>query len=145
MNKLTRAQKAKNKTLYKQIRKSWETTGKTITYKQYKNRVFAEMASHDLSGKDAIKKVRNSESFTTPYERSRKNLINSLKTKFPDKWKEARYLSRDEKGRLKALEDNLEWDSSRGLYTFRSGDRRYKIETKNSPEEVLIEEIMDEI
>lgn len=144
--KLTKTQKLKNQKKYENIRKAYNEVkdkNKLITYKQFKNRVQAQMeANPSLNLKGAIKKVQNTESFTSAAERSRTNFIEALKKDFAAEYKEIRNLSRDEKGKFKKLE--LEWTKHGGSwgYSFIGVQGlRYFIDVKNSPEEVLVYEI----
>lgn len=141
--KLTKTQKLKNQKKYEKIKKAYnEVKDKNdlITYKQFKNRVQAQMeANPSLNLKGAIKKVQNTESFTSAAERSRANFLEALKKDFAEEYKEIRNLSRDEKGKFKKLK--LEWtkhgDSWGYSFTGKQG-LRYFIDVKNSPEEVLV-------
>ena len=103
--KLTNKQKLKNQKKYKQIRKGYKEVknkNEFVTYKQFKNRVQAQMeANPSLNLKGAIKKVQNTESFTSAAERSRTNFIEALKKDFAEEYKQIRSLSRDEKGKFK--------------------------------------------
>ena len=144
--KLTKTQKLKNQKKYETIRKAYNEVkdkNKFVTYKQFKNRVQAQMeANPSLNLKSAIKKVQNTESFTSAAERSRTNFIEALKKDFAEEYKQIRSLSRDEKGKFKKLE--LEWTKHGGSwgYSFIGVQGlRYFIDVKNSPEEVLVYEI----
>lgn len=144
--KLTKTQKLKNQKKYEKIRKAYnEVKDKNdlITYKQFKNRVQAQMeANPGLNLNGAIKKVQNTESFTSAAERSRTNFIEALKKDFSEEYKQIRSLSRDEKGKFKKLE--LEWTKHGGSwgYSFIGvKGLRYFIDVKNSPEEILVYEI----
>ena len=144
--KLTKTQKLKNQKKYEKIRKAYnevKNKNEFVTYKQFKNRVQAQMeANPNLNLKGAIKKVQNTESFTSAAERSRANFLEALKKDFSSEYKEIRNLSRDDKGKFKKLE--LEWtkhgDSWGYSFTGKQG-LRYFIDVKNSPEEVLVYEI----
>lgn len=141
--KLTKTQRTRNKKVYDRIRKGYEEVknkNEFVTYKQFKNRVQAQMeANPNLNLKSAIRKVQNTESFTSAAERSRTNFIDALKENFSKEYQEIRNLSRDVKGHYKKLE--LEWTkhgdkwgySFIGLYGL-----RYFIDVTNSPEEVLV-------
>lgn len=135
--KLSNTQKQKNKVMYRQIRKGWEETDKSITYKQFKARVEAQKVANNLNTRQAVRKVINSEQFTSAAERSRENLIASLKENFREEYNEIRNLSR-ERGRFKAIKNNLTWDKDRNGYTFIGNGILYFIDVSNSPEEVNI-------
>lgn len=144
--KLTKTQKIQNQKKYEKIRKAYNEVkdkNELVTYKQFKNRVEAQMeANPNLNLKGAIKKVQNTETFTSAAERSRANFLEALKKDFAEEYKEIRNLSRDEKGRFKKLE--LEWtkhgDKWGYSFTGKQG-LKYFIDVKNSPEEVLVYEI----
>ena len=146
MKKLTKAQRAKNKRAYKTIRKYYEKAKLKMTeeqkrrigYKQFKNRVKAKMKADDIGVKTAAEKVLNSEAFTSPAERSRTNLTESIKESFKNEWNDLRKLSRDEKGRFKKVSENLVWDKERNGYVLGG---KYFIDVTNSPEEIRIIEL----
>lgn len=143
--KLTATQKRKNKRVYKKIREGFDEVkdkNAAISYKQFKNRVQAQMeANPSLDLKKAIKKVQNTETFTSAAERSRSNFIEALKTDFETTYKEIRNLNRTEKGHYKKLE--LEWTNYGGKwgYSFTSRGSQYFIDVSNSPKEVIVYEI----
>lgn len=144
MKKLTKKQKAANKRKYDRIRKAWKSTGgkkangQDISYKQFKNRVEAQMNANDLDVKAAIKKELNTETFTTAAERSRSNLLESIKSDYKDVYDDLRYKSRDSRGRLTKLSGNMVWDTERNGYVVGG---KYFIDVSNSPEEIVIREI----
>ena len=162
---------AKEKSFNKIIRRYYKKTGyemytkikkddgtyesKAISKIQFRHRVQATMKAYDLSPLQAAKKVLNTESFTTAAERSRTNLLNSMRKEFNADYKELvklnRQISRDAKGRFTSLKNNLQWDKDLGTYTL-SGYRKegnkitpvkYMIVTTDSPKRVFIEEIID--
>lgn len=108
MKKLTKKQKQANKRTYDAIRKGYDSSSKPISYISFKHRVQARMKADGLSAKEATKKELNTLTFTSAAERSRNNLIDSIKESFPDEYKQLRYLSRDAHGKLKAVRENLE-------------------------------------
>ena len=141
--KLTRTQKIKNEKKYQRIRKGFEQVkdkNTFITYKQFKNRVQAQMeVNPNLNLNKAIKKVQNTESFTSAAERSRTNLLEALKKDYNTEYKEIRNLSRDEKGHFKKLK--LDWtkNGDKWGYSFVGlHGLTYFIDVTNSPEEVLV-------
>lgn len=140
MNKLTYKEKQLNKTKYRQIRKGWESTDKHLDYKQFKNRVLAESQAYDITVKEAVKKVINSEAFTTAAQRSRHNLKEALKRDYKEIYAKMRNYSRDEKGHYKSIE--LEWDKERGAYTFTGFQNgiltRFIIDVIESPHAVTV-------
>lgn len=140
MKKLTKAQKARNRAKYNYIRRAWERTDKSITYKQFKNRVLARAEAKGISYKEATRKEMNTETFVTAGQRSRHNLIQAIKEKHDLEYKELRNLARD-RGKYISIEDNLDWDEDYGQYVLRAGSNSYLIDVTNSPEEVSIREI----
>ena len=145
--RLTKAQKLKNKKKYEKIRKGYNEVkdkNELVTYKQFKNRVQAQMeANPSLNLKRAIKKVQNTETFISAAERSRTNLIEALKKDFREEYKKIRKLNgRDENRKYRKLE--LEWTEhdKKWSYSFTGIDGvKYFIDVTNSPEEVLVYEI----
>lgn len=146
MRRLTKRQKAKNKAAYKKIRKEYEKvkdkSPMPITYKQFKARVMGRAKADDISIKEAAKKEARTETFLSPAERSRENLITAIKEKHAEAYGQIRNLSRNEKGRFTNIKDNMEWDKARGGYVLKAGSKSYFIDVTNSPEEVNIEEIL---
>lgn len=140
MKKLTKAQKARNRAKYNYIKRAWERTDKSITYKQFKNRVLLRAEAKGISYKEATKKEMNTETFVSAGQRSRHNLIQAIKEKHDLEYKELRNLARD-KGKYISIEDNLEWDEDYGQYVLRAGNNSYLIDVTNSPEDVYIREI----
>lgn len=143
MKKLTRRQKAINAKNYATIRKYYEIA-KTkmtkeqlgrITYKGFKKRVMAYSQAKDISIKEASKRYVNSEAFTTPAERSRYNLVEAIKEKFPEQYQDIRNLSRNKKGQFTSVKQNLVWDRDRAGYILGG---KYFIDVTNSPEDVII-------
>ena len=106
---------AKEKSFNKIIRRYYKKTGsemftknkksdgnyetKGISKIQFRHRVQATMKAYDLSPLQAAKKVLNTESFTTAAERSRTNLLNSMRKEFNADYKDLvklnRQISRD--------------------------------------------------
>lgn len=143
MKRLTKRQKAVNARKYATIRKYYEVA-KTkmteeqlsrITYKRFKKRVMAYSEAKEISIKEASKKVLNTEAFTSPAERSRVNLINAIKEKFPEQYKDIRQLSRNKRGQFTSVKSNLVWSKELGGYVLGG---KYFIDVTNSPEDVII-------
>ena len=148
--KLTKAQKRKNATQNKIIRNNYNIIRQNypnkLLYMQYKNRVEAMMAAKDYTVRKAVAKVNNTETFISPAERSRTNLLNALKEKYTPQYKTIKNLMRDEKGRFISLEDinrKLKWTKTKDKwgYTFMVNDSTYLIDVSNSPKGVEIIEI----
>lgn len=130
--KLTKKQKAKNKSAYKAIRREYEKVkyskenyqdGKMIIdYKGFKNRTLARAKRDKMTIRAAAKREARTESFLSAAERSRENLLESFKTKHREVYDEIKNLSRysgetirDENGRItkrkgqfEAISGNLE-------------------------------------
>lgn len=143
MKKLTRRQKAINARKYATIRKYYEIAQTKMTkeqlnrinYVSFKRRVMAYAQAKDLTIKEASKRVVNSEAFTTPAERSRVNLVDAIKERFPEQYKEIRNLSRNQKGQFTSVRQNLVWDRERAGYILGG---KYFIDVTNSPEDIII-------
>lgn len=134
MKKLTKAQKTKNARAYKQIKKGYDTSDKSIPYIAFKHRVQARMAAENKTVKEAVKKELNTETFTTAAERSRTNFVNAIKKNYRETYNELRNLSRY-KGKYVSIVKNLEWDTTRNGYILGG---KYFIDVTNSPEEINI-------
>lgn len=143
--KLTKKERTARKRKYDLIRKYYNVamskadkeTQNRITYKRFKNRIRFRMETDNVDLKTALKKEINTETYTTAAERSRTNLIESLKEDFKSDYDKLRNLSR-EKGRFKALKENLEWSTEFKGYLVGG---RYLIDVTNSPEQVIITDI----
>lgn len=144
MRKLTKRQKAKNKTAYKKIRKEFEKVQDKspvrITYKQFKARVVSRSKADNISLKEAAEKEARTETFWSPAERSRENLISAIKEKHAEAYEQLRNLSR-KKGRYASVKENLQWDKDRKGYTLVADGKSYFIDITNSPDDVTIKEI----
>lgn len=147
MRKLTKRQKAQNRANYNRIRKVYDSVKDKadITYKQFKNRVLARAESANISVKEAARVESRTETFLSAAERSRENLLKSLKSDHAEAYKEIKSLSRTEKGTFKKLEFN--WNRDKKAYTFTGWDKKkkemkeYFIDVTNSPETVEIKEV----
>lgn len=144
---MNKADKKKLSSRNKAIRNIWSKTNRAIDKKTFTRVVGAELDIKpgdtrewlDVSLTDikqAAKKVAHTEDFVSAAERSRENLLNSLKKDFNAEYNEIRNLSRDKKGRWKSID--LAWDSARSGYTFTGRDQTFFIDVSNSPEEVHI-------
>lgn len=147
------------KTDYRMYTKNKKDDGtyesEAISKRGFRHRVQAAMKAYDLSPLQAAKKVLNTESFTTAAERSRTNLLNSMRKEFNADYKYLvklnRQISRDAKGHFTSLKNNLQWDKDLGTYTLRGyrkeGNKitpvKYMIVTTESPKRVFVEEIID--
>ena len=141
--KLTKTQKAKNRAAYKNIRKEYEKVkdNAPVSYIQFKRRVKSRAERDGISIKVAAKREARTETFLTAAERSRENLIEAIKEKHAEAYSELRNLIRV-KGKYQSIKNNLTWDSSRSGYILNAGTKRYFIDVTNSPEDVIITEVI---
>lgn len=141
--KLTKTQKAKNRAAYKNIRKEYDKVkdNAPVSYIQFKRRVKSRAERDGISIKVAAKREARTETFLTAAERSRENLIEAIKEKHAEAYSELRNLSRV-KGKFQSIKDNLVWDNSRRGYILNAGTKRYFIDITNSPEDVIITEVI---
>lgn len=140
--KLTKKQKAKNKSAYKAIRREYEKVKDKapVSYIQFKRRVQARAKSDNISVRSAAKREARTETFLSAAERSRENILSGIKTKHREVYDEIKNLSR-EKGRYQSIKDNLIWDKERKGYTLNANGKNYFIDVSNSPEEINVMEI----
>ena len=140
--KLSKTRKAKNKAAYKNIRKEYEKVKDKapVSYVQFKRRVKARAEKDGISIKAAAKKEARTETFLSAAERSRENLLTSLREKHGEAYSELKNLSRS-KGRFQSIKENLKWDQDRKGYVLNAGGKQYFIDVTNSPEEVNVTEI----
>ena len=163
--KLTKTQKAKNKSAYKAIRREYDKVkyskenykdGKMIIdYKGFKNRTLARAKRDKMTIRAAAKREARTDSFLTAAERSRENILSGIKTKHREVYDELKNLSRysgktirDENGRItkragqfETISDNLVWDKERKGYTLNANGKNYFIDVSNSPEDIKVMEI----
>lgn len=125
----------------KQIRKVYTQTGGVdldgdpISYRQFKQQVKYRMKTDRLTARQAAYKYLNTEVFTSKAERSRYNLVESIKEQFPEAYKEMSRINRgirSKEGRATRLLGNLKWSKDFNAYTL--GD--YIIDVSNSPKGV---------
>ncbi len=133
----------------KTLKKGWEIVKNYennifSSFKDFKNNVEGQMTAHDLSLKDAIKKVQNYEVFVPKYLRGRRNILNALKEEYPTVYKQVIEISREyrNKGKYVSLVENLTWDKDKNSYILHGKDgKAYKIDTTPSPKAVFLVEI----
>ena len=140
--KFSKTRKAKNKAAYKNIRKEYEKVKEKapVSYVQFKRRVKARAEKEGISIKEAAKKEARTETFWSAGERSRDNLLTSLREKHGEAYSELKNLSRS-KGRFQSIKENLKWDQDRKGYVLDAGGKQYFVDVTNSPEEVNVTEI----
>lgn len=141
--KLTKTQKAKNRAAYKNIRKEYDKVKDKadISYMQFKHRTLSRAERDNISIKAAAKREARTDTFWKAPERSRDNLLEGIKEKHREAYDELRNLSRS-KGKYQSIKDNLVWDNSRRGYILNAGTKRYFIDITNSPEDVIITEVI---
>jgi hypothetical protein len=108
MRKLSKTQKARNKAAYKAVRKEYNKVKDKaeVSYIQFKRRAKARAKADSISLKKAAKREARTETFLSPAERSRENLISAMKEKHSGSYQELRNLSRS-KGKYQSIKDNL--------------------------------------
>lgn len=142
--KLSKTQKAKNKAIYKNIRKEYNKVKDkaNVSYVQFKNRTLSRAKADNMSVKAAAKREARTETFLSAGERSRENLLAGIKEKHAEAYSELKNLSRV-KGKFQSIKDNLSWEKvgNKYGYVLNAGNKQYFIDVSNSPEEVNIEEL----
>lgn len=131
--KLTKAQKAHNRAEYNRIRRAWEGTDKSITYKQFKARVLNRAVGTNISIKEAAKKEANTRTFKSASDIGKENILKGLKEEFRATYDELRRKAgRFSKG--ERLIDKLTWDDTKQSWVLTSsnGDQ-YLVDITNSP------------
>lgn len=139
MRRLTKTQKAKNRATYKQIRKVWETTDKSVSYKEFKRIVlgYVRAGKYDTA-KEAAKKYAHSYQYTDAETIGKENILKGLKEDFRPVYDELRHkVGVMQKG--EHLSDQIEWDKDKQSYvlTAANGDR-YMIDISNSPKSAVL-------
>ena len=121
------------------------------TFEQFQNRVmrrfkdgFDILKLKRYTLKQALAKEIHSTAFTSYSSIAKENILNSIKDKFPDVYKEIV----DKIGRVKQYGkfvptyEQLYWDKEKGKYTFVDKEgNKWLIDITNSPEEVFIEQV----
>lgn len=138
MKRLTKTQKAKNRALYRAIRKQWEKTDKSVSYKTFKKISMGLAAGKGTSAKEEAKLYAHSRRFVSAEEVGKENLLAGLKKEFPDVYKELR----SKMGRFykdETMMSRLEWDSDKQMYKFTNdkGDE-FWVDIDNSPKQAYI-------
>lgn len=138
MKKLTKAQKKKNKALYKAIRREWKRTDKSISYKDFKRIVIDWTKGGKYNSiREGAKIYAHSRQFVDAETVGKENLLAGLKKEFPDVYKELRSkMGRFDKDQR--MIDKLEWDANKQMYTFRNGKNQYWVDITNSPKGAFI-------
>ena len=138
MKRLTKAQKAKNKSLYRQIRKVWEKTDKSVSYKKFKKIAMGLAKGKGTKVKDEAKLYAHSRQYKSAEDVGKENLLAGLKKEFPSIYKELRSkMGKFNKG--ESMLSRLEWDSTKQMYKFTNekGDT-FWVDISNSPKQAYI-------
>ena len=138
MRRLTKAQKAKNRALYRAIRRAWEKTDKSVSYKTFKKISIGLAKGKGTSAKEEAKLYAHSRRFVSAEEVGKENLLAGLKKEFPSIYKELRSkMGRFEKG--ETMMSRLEWDETKQMYKFTNdkGDA-FWVDIDNSPKQAYI-------
>ena len=139
MKKLTKKQKAKRKAEYKQIRKYWETTDKSVDYKTFKKIVQGYVKGGKYKTvKEAAEKYAHSQRFVTPEQVGKENLLSGLKQEFRATYDELRKkMGKFAKG--EHMIDRLSWDDNKKMWKFTSSSgQEYWVDITNSPKDAFI-------
>ena len=138
MRKLTKKQKAKNRALYRAIRKAWETTDKSVDYKTFKKISMGLAEAKGTSAKEEAKLYAHSRRYVSAEDVGKENLLAGLKEEFRQVYDEMRRkMGKFNKG--ETMMDRLTWDSNKQMYKFTNnqGDV-FWVDFSNSPKAAYI-------
>lgn len=121
---------------------------KTVDFRAYRRRVEADRLAKGTKRSKSARTVLNSEIFQPRADRSKANIINALRTKFPKEYLIMRNIMRDNKGHFTSYDSwysKMEWDRSlndgSGAWKFADGKgKEWYINVTNSPMEMSVEE-----
>lgn len=136
MRRLTKAQKAKNKAMYKYIRKIWSKTDRSVSYKEFKKIVIDWTRSGKYKNvREGARKYAHSTQYVDADRRGKENILAGLKEDFRETYdKLRRRIGPMKKG--DHLIDQLTWDDQKQGYTFKGSDgNTYLIDLSNSPKQ----------
>ena len=138
MRKLTKAQKAKNKALYKQIRKIWEKTDKSISYKTFKKITMGLAKGKGTSVKAEAKLYAHSRQYKSAEDVGKENLLTGLKSEFNATYKELRSkMGKFSKG--ESMMSRISWDADKQMYKFLNDKgETFWVDISNSPKQAYI-------
>ena len=139
MKKLTKKQKAKRQAEYRQIRKFWEKTDKSVPYKTFKKIVQGYVKGGKYKTvKEAAEKYAHSQRFVTPEQVGKENLLSGLKEEFRATYDELRRkMGKFSKG--EKMIDRLSWDDNKKMWKFTSSNgQEYWVDITNSPKDAFI-------
>jgi len=144
--RLTKKEKQQNKAIYNQIKRAYDKIEKkNISYIDFRRRVLNEYRYKKAKGKQAsvreiAKKESRTRTFLTESDIGKENIINAMKNKFPDTYKEFKEkVGRNEKGQYRKLSAGLKWDRGRDSWVL---DGRYQIKIDNSPENIYLIDLL---
>lgn len=142
--KLTKAQKAKNKIISKQIRKVWREKAKgKMSFSDFKKRVINRSVGTGETIKESARRVGNSYGlgFGDYKKQAKENLLSSMKEKFRATYDELRRKA-GRFGKGEHLIDRIEYDKQQDTYVLTSstGDR-YRIDADQSPKQMYLTKI----
>ncbi len=139
--RLTKAQKARNRAEYNRIRRIYNTTDKSITYKQFKARVINRSIGTGESIKEAAKKEANTRQFKDYKTQAKENLLAGMKENFRGTYDELRRKA-GRFGKGEHLIERIEYDSQQDTYVLTSSTgERYRIDTDDSPKQMYLTKI----
>lgn len=117
------------------------------TYEQFEANVYDRQYKYGVKKytiKQGIKIFMHSRAIMSYSDIARENMINAIKTKFPDVYKRIQALTGDRsaEGKIVPMYEKLQWDEDFNAYTFNDKDgNKYVIITTNSPQEIYFERV----
>lgn len=124
----------------KRIRKAYESTNKSITYRQFKKRVTQQVKGTGESIGEAAKKEARRTDLTDYKDLARRNQLEAVKEANMGVYKEIKKkMGRFAKG--EHMWNKIHWDASQGAsgeYVFSNNGHNYRIHWINSPKDVVL-------
>ena len=124
----------------KRIRKAYESTNKSITYRQFKKRVTQQVKGTGESIGEAARKEARRTDLTDYKDLARRNQLEAVKEANMGVYKEIKKkMGRFSKG--EHMWNKIHWDSNQGAsgeYVFSNGGHNYRIHWINSPKDVVL-------
>lgn len=137
---MTKKRKQMLKSDLKRIRKAYETTNKSITYRQFKKRVSQQAKGTGESIGEAAKKEARRIDLYDYKDLARQNQLNAIKEANMSVYKEVKKkMGRFSKG--EHMWNKIRWDASQGTngeYVFSNNGHNYRIHWVNSPKDVVL-------
>lgn len=144
MTKKAKLQNRQIRRVYKQTG-GRELDGRTITFTQFKHRVQARAKAEGITIRKAANREKNTLSFTSAAERSRTNLIDSIKEKYGEEFHKLTDINRklrDEKGHFTSMRANMKWSTEYNAYMIGNDETGiFIIDVSNSPEQIYLTQI----